>query len=123
MGVRPSFLQVESILKYFGRLPVASLMVSCALLVGGCGFDGRPLITEDLGTTVDDSAELSVRVKQALKRSPQTATSNIMVTTVSEDSVKLSGYVTDDAAIHEAERVAGQVPGVRFVVNSLNVLR
>lgn len=98
-------------------------MISCALLVGGCGFDGRPLITEDIGTTVDDSTELSVRVKQALKNSPQTAVNNIMVTTVSEDSVKLSGYVSDEATVHEAERVAGMVPGVRFVVNALNVLR
>ncbi len=108
-------------MKYFGKLPVASLLVSCALLVGGCGFDGRPLITEDIGTTVDDSTELSVKVKQALKRSPQTAVNNIMVTTVSEDSVKLSGLVSNEATSHEAERVAGQVPGVRFVVNALNV--
>jgi len=98
-------------------------MVACALVLGSCGFDGRPLITENIGTTVDDSAELSLRVKQALKRAPQTAVSNIMVTKVSDDSVKLSGYVTDDATAHEAERVAGQVSGVRFVVNSLAVLR
>ncbi|ASJ75949.1 hypothetical protein IMCC3135_29495 [Granulosicoccus antarcticus IMCC3135] len=98
-------------------------MVSGALLVGGCAFDGEPLIKEDLYTTVDDTTELSVKVKQALKRAPQTAVNNIMVTTVSDDSVKLSGYVLDDATLYEAERVAGQVPGVRFVVNSLNVRR
>ena len=105
------------------KLQVSAVMVGCALVLGSCGFDGRPLITEDIGTTVDDNAELSVRVKQALKRAPQTAVSNIMVTSVSEDSVKLSGYVTDEATVYEAERVAGQVPGVRFVVNSLTVFR
>lgn len=110
-------------MRNYVKLQASAVMVGCALVLGGCGFDGRPLITEDLGTTVDDSAELSIRVKQALKSSPQTAVSNIMVTVVSEDSVKLSGYVTDDATIHEAERVAGKVPGVRFVVNSLAVLR
>lgn len=114
---------LEKILKKCVSSRASALMVGCALVLGGCGFDGGPLITQDIGTTVEDSAELSIRVKQALKRAPQTAVNSIMVTTVSEDSVKLSGYVTDDATIHEAERVAGQVPGVRFVVNSLAVLR
>ena len=120
-GLWWSDLLLEKILRKFMNLQASALMVGCALVLGGCGFDGGPLITEDIGTTVDDTAELSVKVKQALRSWPQTAILNIMVTTVSEDSVKLSGYVNDDATLHEAERVAGQVPGVRFVVNALNV--
>ncbi len=103
------------------RLTMSSLVVGLSLVVGGCGFDGGPIITQNIGTTVDDSTDLSVSVKRALKKTPQTALSNIYVTKVSSDSVKLSGYVTDDATLYEAERVAGQVEGVRFVVNSLIV--
>ncbi len=114
---------MENILRNNVRLSISSLLVSAALILGGCQFDGGPLITEEFGTTVDDTAELSVKVKRALKRAPQTAVSNIMVTTVSSDSVKLSGYVSNDATSHEAERVAGQVSGVRFVVNALVIQR
>lgn len=96
-------------------------MLGLALIVGGCGFDGGPIITEDIGTVVDDTAELSIKVKRALRNSPRTAILNISVTTVSEDSVKLSGFVSNNETIHEAERVANQVEGVRFVVNSLVV--
>lgn len=110
-------------MKNYLRLPSIVLTLGLALLAGGCQFDGGPLITEDIGTTVDDSLELSVKVKLALRRAPQTAVSNIMVTTVSDDSVKLSGFVTDEATVHEAERIASQVPGVRFVVNSLGVFK
>ncbi|MFK7890401.1 MAG: BON domain-containing protein [Granulosicoccus sp.] len=93
-------------------------------VVGGCGFDGRPLITQDIGTSVEDGQDLSVSVKNALLRSPQTAVDgrNINVST-NGDTVRLAGYVSDDATSAEAERVAGNVPGVRFVVNTLNVRR
>ncbi|MBX2882962.1 MAG: BON domain-containing protein [Granulosicoccus sp.] len=97
------------------------LVFSLALVLGGCGWDGGPLIEGDIGTVVDDTAELSVKVKKALRNSPETATSQIKVTTVSSDSVKLSGFVSNSAIMNEAERVASQVSGVRFVVNSLIV--
>jgi len=103
------------------RLFGVPTVLGLALVVGGCGFDGGPIITDDIGTVVDDSAVLSLRVKSALRDNPQTAVSNILVTSVSEDSVKLSGFVLNKAIVDEAERVAGQVDGVRFVVNSLVV--
>lgn len=103
------------------KTPVSAILLGCALILGGCGFDGGPLITEDILTTVDDSAELSLKVKHALRTSPQTSLLRINVAQVSEDTVKLSGFVNDDATRHEAERVASQVPGVRFVVNTLNI--
>ena len=90
-------------------------------MAGGCQWDGGPLIKDNIGTVVDDTAELSVKVKRALRSAPQTSNVNIRVTTVSEDSVKLSGFVSNTATADEAERVAGQVSGVRFVVNSLVV--
>lgn len=102
-------------------VPCSVWAVCFALLVGGCQWDGGPLIEGDIGTVVDDTAALSVKVKKALRNSPQTSNVNIRVTTVSDDTVKLSGFVTNDAVLYEAERVANGVSGVRFVVNSLVV--
>ena len=97
-------------------LPVA---FGLALVVGGCGFDGQPVITDDFITVVNDDAELSLKVKSALRDAPQTAALNIDVTTLSEDTVRLSGFVSNDATIYEAERIANRVPGIRLVVNTL----
>lgn len=94
-------------------------VLSLVILAGGCQSNGGPLIDGDIGTVVDDNSALSVKVKNALRASPQTSNVNIRVTTVSGDSVKLSGFVSNDAVLYEAERVANKVPGVRFVVNSL----
>lgn len=94
-----------------------------AVLAGGCGFDGSPLINESIGTTVDDALPLSMEVKKLLRRTGQTASERIQVTTLEDDVVKLSGYVSDDATSFEAERLAGTVPGVRFVVNNLAIRR
>lgn len=96
-------------------------------VLSGCGFDGGPVFNENfdhkvnMGGDVADSLPLSVRVKQALRANPQTTLSQIHVSSVSDDSVKLAGNVDNDAIRQEAERVAGQVEGVRFVVNSLNI--
>jgi len=69
---------------------------------------------------MEDTMSLSLRVKQALKNNPQTMHARILVTT-KDDTVKLSGYVDNDAAVAEAERLTNQVPGVRFVVNALYI--
>lgn len=96
-------------------------------VLSGCGFDGGPVFSDDMdhkinvGGSVEDALPLSIQVKQALRKNPQTTLSQIQVSTVSEDSVKLSGSVDNDAIRQEAERAAGQVPGVRFVVNALNI--
>ncbi len=106
-------------MKKIMRLTGLSVSFGLALVVGACGFDGQPVITDDFVTVVSDDAELSLRVKQALRDSPQTAVLNIDVSTISEDSVRLSGFVSNDATIYEAERIANGVPGVRIVVNTL----
>lgn len=100
---------------------MSSGAIALALILAGCQSAGGPLIADDFITVVDDSSDLSVKVKRALKASPQTAVNNIMVTKVGDDTVKLSGYVINDATSYEAERVAGQVEGVRHVFNSLVV--
>lgn len=106
------------------RLSTALLAV---LSMTGCGFDGGPIIKEDasentfqFGGALDDAELLSLNVKQALKKNAQTMHAGIQVST-KNDTVKLSGYVDNDAVAAEAERIAYQVPGVRFVVNALYI--
>lgn len=106
-----------------------SILVPVVVLLSGCGFDGGPVFKEgsdhkiNVGGDLEDALPLSVQVKQALRKNPQTALTQIQVSSASEDTVKLSGSVDNDAIRQEAERVAGQVPGVRFVVNALNIRR
>lgn len=108
-------------MKKFMRLTGSAVVFSLALVVGGCSFDGSPVIAEDILTTVDDSSELSVRVKRALRNSPQTASLLVNVTTLSDDTVKISGFLSNKETMFEVERVAGQVQGVRHVVNNMVV--
>lgn len=108
-------------MKKLTRLTLSSATVALALVVSGCQIDGGPDITDIFSAELDDTTDLSVRVKQALKRTPQTSFSRILVTKVGDDTVKLSGFVQNDATSYEAERVAGQVAGVRHVFNSLVV--
>lgn len=101
-------------------------LIPLSTMLGGCQFTGEPIIkdyeeTFNYGGKVNDDAPLSTRVRQALRNSPETAILRIQVSTLSDDSVKLSGSVSNDAIRYEAERVAGQVAGVRHVVNSLFV--
>ena len=97
-------------------------VISISLALGGCQLNSSENTLGGFGT-VEDSADLSLKVRSALKQSPQTAISNISVSLVGQDTVKLSGFVSDDATSHAAERVAGQVEGVRHVFNSLTVRR
>lgn len=106
-----------------GDMKAGIVVVVMLLLVTGCGWDGGPIINEDIGPAVDDSQPISLEVKKLLRQSPQTAIEAISVVMVSEDSVKLTGFVGDEATRVEAERLADSVPGVRFVVNALAVRR
>jgi len=51
----------------------------------------------------------------------QTASSLINVSSPSDDTVRLAGFVSNDGIRQEAERLAYQVEGVRFVVNTLEL--
>lgn len=100
-----------------GALP---LLLASSLWMAGCQTGGQPLIDDDfLALPGEQTTDLSLDVKRALRNSGQTATLNIRVTSVSDDSVKLSGFVSNSATMHEAERVASRVSGVRHVVNGL----
>lgn len=97
------------------------------LAMSGCEFNERSVIEDNskdnplhYGGDLDDSMSLSLRVKRALKNNPQTMHARILVST-KNDTVKLSGYVDNNAVVAEAERIANQVAGVRFVVNALYI--
>ena len=105
-----SYLQI-------GALPL--LLVS-SLFVASCQTGGQPLIDDDfLALPGEQTTDLSLSVARALKNSGQTATLNIRVKSLSDDTVKLSGFVPNNATLNEAERLAGRVSGVRHVVNGL----
>lgn len=106
------------------KVSFAWVSVPLVMALSACQFSGEPLLkdgeeTFHFGGDVVDNAPLSARVRQALRNNPETATLRIDVSEVSEDSVKLSGFVSNDTLRHQVERVAGQVEGVRFVVNAL----
>ncbi len=67
-----------------------------------------------------DDATISANVKSALLQDPETRSKNISVNTL-DGKVELSGFVDSTAERHEAERVAGNVAGVRSVQNQLQV--
>jgi hypothetical protein len=113
---------LENCLKSYLQTSVLSLLLASSLLLAGCQTGGQTLIDDDfLALPGEQTTDLSIAVTRALKKSGQTAILNIRVKSLSDDSVKLSGFVPDDSAFHEAERVAGRVSGVRHVVNGLVV--
>lgn len=110
----------ENFLKTYLQAGVLTLIVSASLLVAGCQTGGQPLIDDNfLALPGEQTTDLSLDVRRALRNNGQTATLNIRVAALSDDSVKLSGFVSDSATYYEAERVAGNVSGVRHVVNGL----
>lgn len=110
------------------KMGLAVGIVPFVMFASGCQFNGEPIFKDgeqafNFGGATNDSAPLSERVRQALRNNPETATLRIQISEVSEDSVKLSGFVNNDAISHQIERVAGEVEGVRFVVNSLFIIK
>jgi len=107
---------------------VALVLVS-AVSVVACQWDGGPIINSDsdhninFGGATEDALPLTAAVRKALRNNPQTSLERIQISSTSEDTVRLAGYVSNAAARDEAERVASGVPGVRFVVNTLDVQR
>lgn len=102
-------------------------------LLAGCAANGPFVITDgedpvaekehrvNVLTATSDSKPLSSKVREALRNNGQTVTARIRVSQDSEDTVKLTGAVNDAGVVHEAERVAYGVAGVRFVVNNLYI--
>lgn len=111
-------------MKRFVKLSAVAITTLMALALGGCQSNGQQVFDDDfLSSVMGDSepTELTIQIKQALKRNGQTALHNIDVVLLSEGSVKLIGTVSDSATMAEAERVAYSIDGVRIVANGLYV--
>lgn len=111
-------------MKSFGQLSTAIVSATLVLVLSGCQGSGGQVFHDDfLSSVTGDSepTELTIQIKQALKRNGQTLLHNIDVVLLSEGSVKLIGTVPDSATSAEAERVAYSVDGVRIVANGLYI--
>ncbi|PID63610.1 MAG: hypothetical protein CSB44_01215 [Gammaproteobacteria bacterium] len=106
-------------MKYQFLASVLALVV--AMTLAGCQSSGNNAL-DDLVGTIGDDAPLSLKVRQALQSSPQTRRLNIDVATLDDGTtVRLAGFVNNEAERHEAERIAGQVEGVVHVANTISV--
>ncbi len=104
------------------------LLMGCLVLgISSCSINGEPIFKDGESGNVsifeptNDTAQLSHLVRQALRNNAQTAQERIQVSSPNDDSITLSGFVSNDAVRYEAERVANNVSGVRFVLNNLDV--
>lgn len=107
--------------KFTNRLLAPTITAIVVLTVSGCESTGGFGTIDGFGGELDDSSDLSAKVRRALRNAPQTAVNRILVSQVGEDTVKLSGSVRDSATSYEAERVANAVAGVRHVFNELHI--
>ncbi len=64
----------------------------------------------------------AARVYAALNRDPTYYYRHVEVR-VDDGVVQLSGYIWDTAALYRAKQIAGDVPGVKFVVNQMELER
>jgi len=99
------------------RLLLSSASLAASLLLGGCETGSL----RDIGVPLSDESPISDRVRAALEDSPETMNSNILVKSLGEGRVRLSGLVNTPALGHTAELIARSVPGVAGVVNTLMV--
>ena len=91
------------------------------LAISGCETGGAGLEQFGFSSTLDDDAELSIKVREALSKAAETSNSRILVTTRDDDFVRLSGFVRTQRVFDVAERVAREVDGVNGVINTLTV--
>ena len=99
------------------RRAALALLAAAPLAFAGC--ENVPL--SDIGPALSDDAPLSEAVRDALASDPETLNQRIFVRAASADTVRLSGSVDTDATRQRAEQVAQRVPGVRSVINTLQI--
>ena len=95
------------------------LLVTTACATDGGGDGSGPDI--NFGGSLEDSLPKSTLVRQKLRNNGQTALAIINVSSPEDDTIRLAGSVQTDSVRREAERLAYQVEGVRFVINTLEV--
>lgn len=97
----------------------ASLLIAAALVVvGGC-VSTVPANQETPGEYVSDSW-ITTKVKAALVDDPRVKATEVNVETF-KGAVQLSGFVSTNAAMDEAVRVARGIKGVTSVKNDMRL--
>ena len=108
-----------TIYKLATRVLVAAAL---ALSLAACETTSEGASSTDdlliLGEKADTNSTLVTQVQRALKNNPETMLLRIKVLAV-EDVIILKGMVDNEQLSHTAERVAGNVAGVRHVTNNL----
>ena len=103
------------------------VLLAAIPMLAACASDADIILGEvgdhkvNVFGALSDEKELSQKVRAALRQNGQTTVTNIDVSQESVDTVKLTGYVNNDAVSYEAEQVAYGVEGVRFVINNLYI--
>lgn len=102
--------------KMMKNLTIAAMLACTALLGTGCAVSSGQ---STVGEYVDD-ATITTRVKSRLAEDDAVAAIRIQVETLN-GVVQLSGFAISEAERQRAARIAGAVPGVKQVQNSVFV--
>lgn len=100
----------------FMRTILAGVAAAVVLSAGGCAVTRGQ---ESTGAYVDD-ATITTRIKSRFVESPDVAAASIKVETLN-GVVLLSGFARNATEKSTAERIAGEVSGVRSVRNEILV--
>jgi osmotically-inducible protein OsmY len=98
-------------------------LIGAAAWLGTCGTvlaDSRPLDTIVVSARRLADEQIRIQVETALRNDP-TLMSNHLDVSIKDGVVTLSGLVFDDWDLRLARRAAKRVPGVKRVVNDLEI--
>ncbi len=97
--------------RFFAR---SALFATLALSIGGSA-----LLAHAEDAPVSDE-QLASNVKNALDADPELKTLDLHVASKKQE-VTIDGKMTDDQQMYKAGVIAEKVPGVKFVINNMNM--
>ena len=106
-------------MKTWSNVAIALVMSVFVAGITGCASDSNRRGMDSTGAVVSDSW-ITTKVKSDLAVEKDVSAMNISVKTV-DGVVTLSGKASSQAEADKAVRVAGQINGVKSVVNNLDV--
>ncbi len=106
-------------MKTWSNVAIALVMSVFVAGITGCASDSNRRGMDSTGEVVSDSW-ITTKVKSDLAVEKDVSAMNISVKTV-DGVVTLSGKASSQAEADKAVRVAGQINGVKSVVNNLDV--
>jgi len=97
------------------RLFARSVLLATLVLQGGV----LPMLAHADDAAVSDE-QLASNVKTALDADPELKTLDLHVSSKKQE-VTIDGKMTDDQQMFKAGVIAEKVPGVKFVINNMNM--